>query len=181
MASITKVSNGWRARWRTPEGASRSKTFRLKVEAEQHLAGVEHSKSAGGYIDSSAGRTTLAQWWARYENERVKRGTTAARDRVVMAKWWLPALGGTALAKITPGAVRGVVDKMRARLAAATVRTNYGVLRGVLSAAVDAEVIARSPCRGIRLGSTRRGEPRHISADELHELADAMPVEYRAM
>jgi integrase len=98
-----------------------------------------------------------------------------------MEKWWLPALGGTALAKITPGVVRGVVDTMRAGLASATVRTNYGVLRAVLSAAVDAELIARNPCRGIRLGSARRGEPRHISADELHQLAHAMPAEYRAM
>jgi integrase len=70
---------------------------------------------------------------------------------------------------------------MRACVASATVRTNYGVLRAVLSAAVDAELIARSPCRAIRLENTRRGEPRHISAEELHELADAMPVEYRAM
>jgi integrase len=181
MASVARVRSGWRARWRTPQGASRSKTFARKVEAEQHLASVEHSKAAGGYIDSSAGRTTLAQWWGHYENERAKRATTAARDRAVMEKWWLPELGGTALAKITPGAVRGVVDTMRASLASATVRTNYGVLRAVLSAAVDAELVARSPCRAIRLENTRRGEARHISADELHELADAMPVEYRAM
>jgi integrase len=74
-----------------------------------------------------------------------------------------------------------VVDTMRACVASATIRTNYGVLRAVLSAAVDAELIARSPCRAIRLENTRRGEPRHISAEELHELADSMPVEFRAM
>ena len=111
----------------------------------------------------------------------MKRATTAARDRTVMRTWWLPKLGQMPLGKITPNAIRGVVEQMRDKLAAATVRTNYGVLRAVLSDAVSADVIVRNPCRGIRLGSARRTEPRHISAEELHRLADAMPVEYRSM
>ena len=37
MGSITKVKNGWRARWRTPSGASRSQSFRRRVDAENKM------------------------------------------------------------------------------------------------------------------------------------------------
>jgi integrase len=59
------------------------------------------------------------------------------------------------------------------------VRTNYGVLRAILSAAVDAEVIAVSPCRGVRLPAGRRRELRFLSAEELVALGEEMPLEYR--
>src|ERR1022692_119721 len=38
-----------------------------------------------------------------------------------------------------------------ARLAPRTIRTNYGVLRATMTAAVDAELIALNPCRGVKL------------------------------
>lgn len=55
MGSITREPWGtWRARWRTPQGESRSRSFKKKVQAERYLAAVEHSKHIGGYIDPSA-------------------------------------------------------------------------------------------------------------------------------
>jgi integrase len=70
---------------------------------------------------------------------------------------------------------------LSARLAPATVRTNYGVLRAAMNAAGDDGRIARSPCRRITL--PRSGDnPRHaLEPAELHRLAAAMPREYRAI
>ena len=51
MSSVTKVSTGWRARWRTPDGKSRSKTFARKIDAEKHLTGTDHAKLTGAYVD----------------------------------------------------------------------------------------------------------------------------------
>ena len=62
-----------------------------------------------------------------------------------------------------------------------TVRTDYGVLRAILSAAVDADLLPVSPCRGVRLPAHVRKEIRFLSADELERLANAMPAQYRAM
>jgi integrase len=71
---------------------------------------------------------------------------------------------------------------MVAELSPATVRTNYGVLRAVLVAAVEADLIGRSPCRGIRLPiEDRRRAPRFLGAEELHRLAAAMPIDYWPM
>jgi integrase len=182
MPSISKVPTGWRARYRNPENRSRSQTFARRATAERFLTSVEHQKLTGTYIDPSAGRVTLRQWWERYRGETPKRATTAARDRAAMTRWWLPALGDRQVAALTPAMVRGVVDAMvAATLAPATVRTNYGVIRAVLAAAVEGDLIGRSPCRGIKMPAENRDRPRFLSADELGRLAEAIPVEYRPM
>lgn len=55
------------------------------------------------------------------------------------------------------------------------------MLRAALNAAVDADVIGRSPCRGIKLPSERHEQPRFLTMGELHRLAAEIPVEYRPM
>ena len=82
---------------------------------------------------------------------------------------------------ITPELVGEVVDGMRAELASATVRTNYGVLRAIMAKAVERDVIGRSPCRGVDLPRPDRREPQFLSIEELHRLADALDIEYRPM
>jgi integrase len=183
VASIKRQPSGrWVARWRTPDGQSRKRAFRLKAEAEQFLTTVEADKMAGSYLDTSTLKVTLAEWWARYDVEVPRRATTAARDRAVMGKWWLPALGARRLASITPADVRRVMDAMTDKpLAPTTIRTNLGVFRAVMTRAVEAELIARSPVRGIRLPPEHRPEPRFLSPEELHRLAESMPEEYRPM
>lgn len=55
------------------------------------------------------------------------------------------------------------------------------MLRAVLNAAVDADVIARSPLRGVRV---RKGEARErptLTPEELQRLADAIGPRYRAL
>ena len=70
---------------------------------------------------------------------------------------------------------------MTAKLAPATVRTNLGVLRAVLNAAVDADVIAKSPVRSVR---AKKGEARErptLTPEELQRLAGAVGLRYRAL
>ena len=71
---------------------------------------------------------------------------------------------------------------MGATLARATVRTNYGVLRAILGAAVDADMLAVSPCRGVRLPVAKPVRPmRFLSAEQLARLAEEMPAQYCPM
>jgi integrase len=72
-----------------------------------------------------------------------------------------------------------VVEGLAEHLAPATVRTDYGVLRAVLSAAVNADLLAVSPCRRVSLPAHTRKEIRYLSADELERLASKMPEAYR--
>jgi hypothetical protein len=99
----------------------------------------EHAIDRGSYVDQSAGKVTYAAWCDVYFAGAVhKRPTTLARDRVVNDKHFVPAIGARQLSSLTPLDVRRLVEAMAKELAPSTVRTNYGVLRAILSAAVDA-------------------------------------------
>jgi integrase len=70
---------------------------------------------------------------------------------------------------------------MATKLAPDTVRTNVAVLRAVFNAAVDADLIDRSPVRQMR---TRKSESRNrptLTIEELLQLADAIGPRYRAL
>lgn len=181
MASIDKRNGRWRARYRTPNGRSRSQTFARKVDAERYLVEVEHAKNRGGFIDATAGRMTFAELAAAWlASNPSKRPTTYARDAMVIRVHLNPVLGTVAVAKLRPSHARSVVEAMTARgLAPRTVQTNYGVLRAICSWAVADDVIARTPCRGARLPEGRRQSRPVASADDVRGLVDAMPVDYR--
>ncbi len=70
---------------------------------------------------------------------------------------------------------------MNERLQPRTVATNYGVFRACMKAAEEADLISRSPCRGVKLETLDRPEIRFLEREELDRLAAAMPVDYRAM
>jgi len=122
---------------------------------------------------------TFETWVDQYFAHTYKRATTAARDRVVTHRHLLPSLASRSLSAITPLDVRAVVKRMSATLAPATVRTNYGVLRAILNAAVAADLIARTPCRGVKLPPADPAPIRFLSAAELQCLAEATSADYR--
>lgn len=70
---------------------------------------------------------------------------------------------------------------MAAALLPATVRTNLGVLRAVLNAAVEADLIGRSPVRGIRLAKPVPPDRPMLTPEELLRLADAIGPRYRGL
>ena len=183
MSSVSKRPDGrYRARYRDAAGVSHAKHFVRKVDAQQWLDSITASQIRGDYVDPRSGKVSYREWSESYfATATHKRATTLARDRIVNQRWLLPSLGSRSLATIRPADVRNVVATMVEHLAPATVRTNYGVLRAVLSAAVDAELIAVSPCRGVKLPAKRRSEIRFLDADELARLARETPPEYQPM
>lgn len=184
MGSIRRAprTGRWEARYRDPIGHQRSRTFDSKGAARAFLAAVENEIRRGEWRDPELGRVTFGAWVEEYLAAAIhKRATTLARDRAVLRKHFVPFFGERRMASITPLDVRQRVQQMSAALAPKTVRTNYGVLRAVMTAAVDSELIAVSPCRAVRLPADRRRPPRFLSIEELHRLAAFMPAEYRAL
>ena len=124
-----------------------------------------------------------ALWTEEYFRGAVhKRATTLARDQSVYRKHLLPAFGGQSLASITPLDVRRFVESISRILAPATVRTVFGVLRAILNAAIDADLIAASPCRGVKLPADESDrERRRPTPPEIVRIADAIGEQYRPM
>ncbi len=145
MASITKVPSGWRARFRTPDGASRSKTFPRRADAERFLTSTEHSKLTGGYVDPSKGRTTVSGYYETWAERQPWRESSRMSVTSLFTMHVLPALGGRPLNTLN----RGDVESWAARLplSGQTARTAAQYLSTMLEAAVDDGFLAVNPAR----------------------------------
>jgi len=186
MGSIRRAprTGNWEIRYRDPNGRQRtvSKGLRTKEDARARLAAIETDKMRGEWLDPRLGRITFAEWSEEYIEGAVhKRATTLAQDRQRLRKHLIPAFGDMRLAAITPLDVRRFVEALARDMAPSTVRTIYGCLRTILNASVAADLLAVTPCRGIKLPPKRASEKQVLTVEELHRLAEAMPAEYKAM
>jgi len=170
----------WQVRWRDATRKPRSNTFKRKPDAERFKIQLEAQLLRGDWFDPSAGKEAFSDWVDRYLKDAThKRPTTLARDIAVLNKHFIPVLGDMPLNAIRPTDIKKAVRSMQATLMPATVRTNYGVLRAVFNAAVEADLLLASPCRGIKLPPAQRKPKKFLTADEIARLAAAVPPEYR--
>ena len=85
MASIEKrVRAGgrivWRATYRAPSGAQRSKSFDRKLDAQRFLTGIETAKDTGTYVDPMRSKVAVDEWaWIWHQGQTQIKPTT--RDR----------------------------------------------------------------------------------------------------
>jgi hypothetical protein len=187
MATIEKrVRNGrttYRVRYRDPAGSQRSRVFARKADAQRFLNETETAKARGTWTDPALGRVLfrdwLGEWWATTTNLRA---STRARDESLLRRLVLPRFGDAPLAAISQRDVRAWVAELTAQgLAPATVQKAYQVLGKVLAAAVDAGMLAQSPCRRVPLPKVEREEMRFLTPAEVAALADAIDQRYRAL
>ncbi len=183
--SVTKRQRrkgvAYEARW-YEDGKQRSKNFHTAADANAYLNDVL-AKLARGENSSWAGDKTTLEEWCRLWLTRPVRASTASRDRTVMDRWWLPNLGDYQLSKIKRMHIQAVVELMAAKLASSTIKTNYGVMRSCMLAAVGEEMLARTPCRAIALPSpdTTKDGIRFLEPGELDLLAATIDPDYRAL
>lgn len=179
FGSVRKLPSGrYQARYRDQAGASHTApiTFASRGDAGRYLSGVETDLHRGEFRDPRLGKITFSEWVAYYQaHSDHKRATTKARDEHVLRTHFTPGLGPKGLASITPIDVREVVETMRKSLATATVRTNYGVLKAVMNAAVEADVLVKTPCRGITLPADVKKKRQTLTPAQLAELAKGLP------
>lgn len=137
MASIKKVGTGsWRARWRTPESESRSKTFTRKVDAQRWLTHTEHTKLSGAYTDLSAGKVAFADYAGDWVANQVWRPSTTVRIETILANHLKPRFGTMAMASITPSHVQTMVKSLSTTMAPGSVRGIYSVLASIFRTAI---------------------------------------------
>jgi integrase len=186
FGTVRRLPSGrWQARYRNglDERVTAPQTFVTKGDAQRWLAVTQADLLRGTYVDPTAGQVTFARWAEEWlEGNPAKRSASLARDRAALRTHLLPVLGNLPVASITPRHVRTAVEGMRAKgLAPKSVRTYTGTLVAVLNAAVEAELIGRSPVRGINVERTRRRDRPTLTPEELYRLADEVLGRYRAL
>jgi integrase len=73
------------------------------------------------------------------------------------------------------------VSEWSAQMGPRSVRRCYDVLRAVFNYAVDSDVIARTPCRGVKLPEVAPQRRHVVTPDELARLADELGPDYAPM
>ena len=183
----------YRARYAMPDGTRYSRTLGTKLDAEAWLA-AERSLIDREQWTSPAARhaaeakrlaqaayNTVAGFAERYVAERDLRPTTSRNYRQLLATRILPMFADVPLASITLSDIKD----WRASLDPATPSTNaaaYRLLRSILQAAEEEELILRAPPKIRGAGSARvQRIARPASLDELAVIIDAMPERLRLL
>lgn len=183
MGHVQRRSNGtWLARYRGPDGREHSKTFKRKIDADRFNTMVEAAKIKGDFVDPTGGKITFGDWVPQYnQTTQNLRPSTRVRDNSYISTHILPEFGKVRLSDITQLHVRKWVAELSAKgLAPATVQKVYQIMSKIMRAAVDGELIAKTPCRSIPLPKVERREMRFLNPAEVNRLAEEVPDRYRA-
>ena len=183
MASVREWHAGWQVRWRDPNGKQRTKSFKRKAEAKQFANRVEVEMERGAYVDPQLGKALFGDWAEEWLQSKINlRASSWARDESYLRNHVQPEFENVPLSRITKlqiqGWVRDLVDK---GLHPGTIYHCYRILRCVLEEAVDARLIAESPCRRITLPRIPKIEQRFLTATNVELLADSVDPHYRTL
>ncbi len=169
-----KGDRRYEVRLRDPTGREYSKTFRTRKEAERYETTERADRARGTWIDPRTGDTTFGTWASEWlASDPAKSPSALARDESILRVHILPVLEQRRLPSITPRDVQALVSAWSQTAKPRTVRRQYDTLRAVLNAAVQADLLARSPCRGIRLPEWRADRRPVLDAGDLARLAEA--------
>ena len=187
FGAVRKLASGrWQARYRGPDGALRSApvTFPTKTEAARWLTVAEADMTRGLWHDPKRGevsfRDVVALWLASKVNLRP---STMDGYRGLLELHIVPAFADRPIGSITPLDVQTwLADrKANSKLAPNTLAKAYKILRAIMESAVDAELIARSPCRVKGAATERASEMRAATPDEVAAIAEVVEERWRAL
>jgi len=103
MAFAEKRGNGWRARWKGPDGTLESKPgFSTRTAAEEYGQDQESAIRANRYVDPRAGRITMTDWVNTWFPALDLEPTTLDSYRYLLEVHILPAFGDDPLNSLNP-------------------------------------------------------------------------------
>ncbi|MEU7975268.1 hypothetical protein AB0B48_24845 [Micromonospora sp. NPDC049089] len=115
-------------------------------------------------------------------SESGRKPKTVHSYRSVLDRLIVPHLGRTQLSMLRPIAVSKWVGKLSQTLSASQTRQASRLLAQVMASAVDNDMIASTPCRGVRLPRIPEADPRILTVEDVGrlaahcELGDRVPV-----
>ncbi|MET9671553.1 site-specific integrase [Streptomyces sp. NPDC006482] len=178
---VRKLPSGrYQARYPGPDGLLRpaDRTFATSTDADLWLAKKRVEIEDGRWIDPAEGATTVRDWSARWfaaVAPQLKHKTQASYRSLINSRI-NPVLGDRELASLRPITVtEWVADMKGAGLSSSRIRQAYRVLSQVMASAVDNDLIAQTPCRGVRLPRMPQTEPHiltQVEASRIVRLAD---------
>jgi integrase len=161
-----------------------SETFATKSDASRWLSLAEADIVRGTFVHPSlAAGVTVAEWLDEWVTSHSlhKQASTLVRDESAIRRHLSPSLGHIQLTRLRQTDVQAFVAQLAREVGPGTTRSVYGVLRASLNAAVNAELMARSPARGIKLPPVPKTDVVTLRPADLHRLAAELPERWRPM
>ena len=178
---VRRGTTSWRARYRSPDGDERSKTFTRRVDAEKFLARVEVDKGQGSWVDPERSKLPFGDWAQRWMNttSHLKPKTINGYESLLRSRI-LPTFAKAPIGAIRPIDIREWLSALQADgLSASRCRAAYHLLGSIFRTAVEDGRIVTSPCIGIKLPRLPQVEMRYLQPDELRDLLLAVDEHYR--
>jgi integrase len=174
-------SGRWQVRYPGPDGLDRTapSTFARKGDADRWLASIETEIERGRWADPIAQATTVGDWGRRWlksaqANLKIK---TFAGYQLLFETRIEPIFGAQQLRAVKPMMISEWIAGMHGEgLGASRIRQAYRLLSQILRSAAENDLIAATPCRGIKLPRMPQTEPHVLSQAEAERLiAHASP------
>ena len=131
----------------------------------------------GEYVDPDRGRERLGTFYARWIADATLASSTRAKYEGTWRVHVEPKLGKQPLAKLTRADVRSLVDSIESPYQGTEA---LKLIRRVLNAVVDAEVIGRNVAARVPAPRVERTDVRVLSSSELARVVDELPERWRA-
>lgn len=173
MATIEKVTGGWRARIRR-KGQDRSATFPRKAQAQAWAVEAEREIFEGVQYGK-----TLYMALARYRDEvsPTKRGHKWEYTRLNYFMKSMKLLDVT-LSEVTPAMIAQWRDDRLKSVASPTVRREMGLLTSVFEVARrEWQWCRANPCRDVKRPPQAQGRSRRITDEEIERIKFALGYE----
>jgi integrase len=183
MASIDKRAGRYRVRYRDPAGASRSRTFTRKADAERFAREVEVDMDRGQWIDPRGADIALEQWVETFLTfAQSLSPTTVQTYRRDLDRYILPRFGAVRLGRLSPEEIEIWLNEVLAKgLAASSVHRHYRTLRRVLQTAVEKDRLLSNPCDRVRPPKVPKTAMSVLTWEQAVALADAHSERYRTL
>lgn len=178
---VRRGKTTWRARYRSPDGSERSKTFTRRVDAERFLAGIEVEKARGSWIDPELSKLRFDDWARRWmgTTTHLKPKTVSGYESLLRSRI-LPTFGAAPLGSIRPIDLREWLSNLQAvGLSASRCRAAYHLVGAILQTAVEDGRIATSPCVGIKLPRLPQLDMSYLEPGKLRDLLVATDSHHR--
>jgi len=171
----------WVVRYRDPQGVQRTKSFKLKAEADAYYAQVSVDIKSSTWVDPKDGKQTFNEFGALWlqMNEPHWRPATRRQMRQVVEIRVGEHIGSTPMARITAMQVQAMVNAWVVHYAPATVVFNVRALRTIMLAAVDAGVIAKDPSKKVKAPKAPRRRNTNLSHEDVALILTTSREEFR--
>ncbi|MEO8889367.1 MAG: tyrosine-type recombinase/integrase, partial [Jatrophihabitantaceae bacterium] len=136
------------------------------------------------FVDPQAGQVTVGDWsqrWLAAASGHLKIKTIAGNESLLKTKI-MPRFGAVPLSGMKQIMVNEWVTDLGSQgLSSSSVRQSYRLLSQIMRSAADTNLIAATPCRGVRLPRMPQTEPHIVTPKQADLIAAATPAPHDAL